>query len=187
MRAVLVEVPEALLDERRRTGVDRFDEVWEGELHMNPPPGDAHQRLGLRLGAALLPHADCRDLVLSYETGVYAAPDESDYRVPDLVLSRADVRTRRGVEGAAELAVEIRSPGDETYAKLDFYAALGTRALLVVDSASRAVELYVLRGERLVVVQPDPDGWFTLEALGVALRERNGQVEIRDDAGARPI
>jgi len=34
----MLEAPEELLAERRRKGHDRFDEVWEGVLHMLPPP-----------------------------------------------------------------------------------------------------------------------------------------------------
>lgn len=34
----MLEVPEGLLAERARLGHDRFDEMWEGVLHMVPPP-----------------------------------------------------------------------------------------------------------------------------------------------------
>ncbi|HXH56843.1 hypothetical protein [Iamia sp.] len=33
---------DALIDERRRNGVDRFDEVWEGVYVVNPPPSSPH-------------------------------------------------------------------------------------------------------------------------------------------------
>jgi hypothetical protein len=46
MRAVLLEVPEAMLAERRRLELDGRDEVWNGVLHMVPPSGGPHQRLG---------------------------------------------------------------------------------------------------------------------------------------------
>ena len=46
----MLDVPESLLDERRRLGLDVFDEVWEGVLHMVPPPSGEHQRLELELG-----------------------------------------------------------------------------------------------------------------------------------------
>jgi len=36
MRAVMLDVPEALVEERRRLGIDGFDEMWEGELHSIP-------------------------------------------------------------------------------------------------------------------------------------------------------
>jgi predicted membrane GTPase involved in stress response len=49
-------------------------------------------------------------LVLSYETGLYArAHGESNYRVPDLLLRRPEDRSERGVEGRAELVIEILS------------------------------------------------------------------------------
>jgi hypothetical protein len=34
VRAVMLEVPQALLDERRAHGLDKSDEMWDGELHM---------------------------------------------------------------------------------------------------------------------------------------------------------
>lgn len=34
-----MEVPEAMLAERRRLGLDRRDEMWNRVLHMVPPPG----------------------------------------------------------------------------------------------------------------------------------------------------
>ena len=40
----MLQAPESLLEERRRLGNDLFDEVWDGELHMVPPPSRWHQR-----------------------------------------------------------------------------------------------------------------------------------------------
>jgi hypothetical protein len=40
----------------------------------------------------------------------------------------------------AEVVVELRSPDDETYAKLDWYARLGVGQVLVVDVATRRAE-----------------------------------------------
>ena len=170
MRAVLVEAPEALLEERRRKGLDVFDEMWEGVLHMVPAPSGPHQRQGYRLGAAFLPLAAAKGLVGSHETGLYRpGTDESDYRVPDLVCARTEYASDRGVEGRAELAVEIRSPGDETYAKVDFYAEVGVQELLVIDRDTSALELFVLRGGTLHAALPDADGAVLLSSLGVSL------------------
>ena len=49
MRAVMSEVPPGLLAWRCRTGADRWDEVWEGVLHMAPSPSDDHQELVVEL------------------------------------------------------------------------------------------------------------------------------------------
>ncbi len=46
MKTVLLEIPPVLqewMDERARLGHDRWDEMWEGVLHMVPPPGGRHQ------------------------------------------------------------------------------------------------------------------------------------------------
>ncbi len=34
MKAVMASVPEHILEWRRRTGADQWDEMWEGVLHM---------------------------------------------------------------------------------------------------------------------------------------------------------
>ncbi len=109
-------------------------------------------------------------MVISQDTGLYR-PEAgvSDYRVPDLIVARTTSASDRGVEGRAELAVEIRSPRDETYAKLGFYAEVGVQELLVVDRDTYALELFVLRGATLLAALPDAEGAILLGSLGVSL------------------
>lgn len=91
MRAVVVEVPEWQLEERRRKGLDVFDEVWDGVLHMVPTPSSHHQRLGARLVAALLPLAEAGGLVAMYEMNLCRpGAGAQDFRVPDLVFARVE-------------------------------------------------------------------------------------------------
>ena len=47
MRGVLVEVPEQMLAERRRLGLDGRDEMWDGVVHLLPPASERHQQGGL--------------------------------------------------------------------------------------------------------------------------------------------
>jgi hypothetical protein len=56
MRAVMSEVSAEVLDWRRRTGSDRWDEMWEGKLHMPPMPNRSHQDFAMELGAWLRTH-----------------------------------------------------------------------------------------------------------------------------------
>lgn len=159
MRAVMLEVPPHLLEERRRHGVDRWDEMWEGELHMVPPPAERHQSLGSGLLAAFHPLVTARGLKIAYEIGLFAADD--DYRVPDLAVYRSDQASARGLEGAAELVVEIVSPGDESRAKLPWYAAHGVAEVVLIDRDHLAVEAYrTVDGlpERQVEVRSDVIG-----------------------------
>ncbi len=163
----MLDVPESLLDERRRLGLDVFDEVWEGVLHMVPPPSGEHQRLGSELIAVFLRAAKRHGLIASHETGLFAADD--DYRVPDLIASLPGNCSKRGVDGTAELAVELRSPGDESYEKLPWYAARGVIEMLIVDLTTRRFELYRNDGGTAVAVVPEADGSVTLDTIGVRL------------------
>jgi len=173
-RAVILKPPASFMDERRRMGADRWDEIWDGVLHMVPPPSRWHQRFGSELLALLLPLAKARGLELSYETGLYRpACEERDYRVPDLVFARPEQTTERGVEGA-ELVVELLSEGDESREKLGFYAELGVSEVLLIDPDTRELELYVLRGGRLHVALPDDRGAVRSQVLGVSFAATPG-------------
>jgi Uma2 family endonuclease len=168
MRAVMLEVPERLLEERRRKGLDRFDEMWDGVLHMVPPPSYAHQKLGSALLVALKPFVEDQGLSIVYRVGVFR--DGRDYRVPDLVICREDQASERGVERGAEVVIELRSPGDETSEKLPFYGAMGVREVFVIDPATARIELFVLRGGKLLPVVADASSVLRSEVLRVGLR-----------------
>jgi Uma2 family endonuclease len=137
--AVPVPVSEREIDDRRRLGIDKLDERWAGEWRLVNPPMEWHTRLNARLLVALAPAADAGGLLFYGDaTGLFAADD--DWRVPDQMYARPEDARREGLV-SAELVVEIRSPGDDTYRKLPFYAARGVREVLVVHRDRRA-ELY---------------------------------------------
>ena len=132
---------EALLERRRRLGQDLFDEVWEGVLHMNPAPHSQHARLEWQLAGILAPlakRAGRRAL------GQFNLGEDRDYRVPDGAL------VRPGPDAVylptAALVLEIVSPGDESWAKLEFYAAHGVGELLIVDPQEKTVSWMGLEG-----------------------------------------
>ncbi|HET6953373.1 MAG TPA: Uma2 family endonuclease [Acidimicrobiales bacterium] len=152
MRAVMIEVPPHLLEERRRMGADRWDEMWEGELHMVPPPAERHQSLGARLIEVLGPIARARGLKVAYEIGLFLRDD--DYRMPDLAVYRPDQASERGLEAAAELVVELVSPGDESRVKLPWYASLDVREVLLIARDSLCPELYRCDSGKPVPVAP---------------------------------
>jgi Uma2 family endonuclease len=129
-----------LLEERRRMGGDRWDEVWEGELHMVPPPSGRHQAFGSELLVALHALVRARGCKVAHDIGFFRASD--DYRQPDLAIYRPEQASERGLEAAAELLVEIVSPGDESRTKLPWYAARDVQEVLLIDSVTLAVELY---------------------------------------------
>jgi Uma2 family endonuclease len=131
---------EALIERRRALGLDRRDEVWEGALHMIPPPSFQHEHIASQLHRLLYPSATAAGLHLVGTIGIGV---KDDNRVPDLTLQRP-ANARPQWQQTAALVVEIRSPGDETWDKLPFYAEHGVDELVVVDPEKRSVEWFGL-------------------------------------------
>jgi Uma2 family endonuclease len=133
---------EQLRERRERLGLDHYDEVWEGVLHMNPPPTGRHQYMLQQLAEMLGPLARSAGLVPLIQ--VFAiGEDRNDYRAPDGGLHRTQPD---GVwHATAALVIEVVSPGDETSAKLDFYAAHHVDELLIVDPREGRVHWLALR------------------------------------------
>lgn len=125
------------LQHRRELGQDGFDEVWDGEYHVAPM---AHRRQGdvdAQLAMLLWPRARHRGLWPSSPANI---GEPQDYRVPDRIYFRD--RALELFNPTAAIAVEIVSPGDESYAKFGFYFARGVEEMLIVDPLRRSVEWY---------------------------------------------
>ncbi len=175
MHAVLLDPPAWFVDRRREMGGDRWDEVWEGVLHMVPPPTFVHQHLGTKLAVALTPIAEARGWLVSCETGLFD-PDrgETDYRQPDLVVVDPVHVSKRGVEGRAEVVIEILSPNDESRAKLGFYAGHAVQEVWLVEPDARTIEIYTLRGRTYFGVAPERDDSVRSPVLGIRLATVDG-------------
>lgn len=133
---------EELVERRRQLDQDRRDEVWDGVLHMIPPPSVEHGRMASVLHRVLGPVADARGLVTVATSGIGTGQD--DYRVPDLALLAAGFKPQWNETAA--LVVEIVSPGDKTWEKLPFYAAHDIDEVLIVEPEKRAVQWLGLAG-----------------------------------------
>jgi Uma2 family endonuclease len=131
---------EAWLRRRRELGQDRYDEVWEGDYHVAPGPSAEHAIVDSQVGRLLWPRAERAGLLL---TTAFNLGQPEDYRVPDGGVHRD--RPSGVFVATAAMVVEIVSPGDETLAKLPFYARHGVEEVLVADPASRTVRIWQLR------------------------------------------
>jgi Uma2 family endonuclease len=178
----MLEVPQALPDERRAKGLDKSDEMWEGALHMVPPPSERHQAVAGRLFRFLSDIAEAHGLIARYETGLFRPGVDYDYRIPDQVYARPESRSERGIEGGAALVVEILSPNDETYAKLDWYAEVGVGEVLVIDPETRRVELFANRDGRMEPVDP-----VHVQALDVRAETVDGTLRLTWDGGSATV
>jgi Uma2 family endonuclease len=169
VKAVILEVSPAELARRRRTGEDRWDEMWEGVLHLSPAPAYEHQRTVDRLLVFLTAPLEKtgRGVIVS---GINVFRADDDYRIPDLTFvakGRESILAEDGARGGPDAVVEVLSPSDETYEKFPFYAALGVREVIVVPRNSKRPELSRLAGSEYVAVTPGEDGFLLSETLGV--------------------
>jgi Uma2 family endonuclease len=167
VRTVVNEPPEVLqqwLERRRALGQDLHDEVWEGVYHVAPAPHPSHGYLDEELAAALRPHARAAGLVGSGPLNV-GEPD--DYRVPDRAYTRGQATST--FVPSVVIAVEIVSPDDETWQKLDFYYARGVEELLIADPRARTVRWLVRGDGRFEAADASAALELTAEALAAAI------------------
>jgi Uma2 family endonuclease len=144
--------------ERTNSPTSRYDEVWDGVLVVAPLPNNDHQIVVTRLATAFSGLIDWNagDQVLA---GTNVSDRDTDwtsnYREPDVAVYLASNPAKnKGTHwfGGPDLAVEIVSPGEEPRDKLEFYAKVQTREVLIVDRDPWRLELYQLRGDQLVRV-----------------------------------
>jgi Uma2 family endonuclease len=147
-----------LRQQRAASGADRFDEVWNGVYFVSPQPNDEHQDLVAELIVAL--HAVIVDAKLGkVRPSVNVSDRDQDwtdnYRCPDVaVFLDGTAALNRGSHwvGGPDFAIEILSTGDRAREKLEFYASVGVRELLIIDREPWGLELYRLDGNRLGLV-----------------------------------
>ena len=189
MRAVIVHVSDEELAHRHLTGIDRFDEMWEGVLHMAPAPLYEHQRIVSELLVFLRPLCERRGRgVLAVQINVFnEASAIPDYRIPDLTFVAAGhehVIARDGIRGGGpDAVIEVRSPEDETYEKFPFFARLGVREVIVVQRDTKEVEVFRLAGPQYVALQADSDRWLRSDVLGVRFARTDAGRLLIEDTG----
>lgn len=185
MRAVICDIPQHIVEWRARTGVDCWDEMWEGVLHMPPMPNREHQDFQWEMETWLRTFwAEPQGNRVHHQINLASVggwPD--DYRIPDLLLLTPDrfhIDHNEYFEGPPLVVVEIRSPGDESYEKMPFYAALGVPEVWIVDRDTKVPEVYVLDRGEYQLQPPDDEGWIATPATSVQLRgEDTGQLSMQ--------
>lgn len=130
-------VLDELIERRRRLGLDRYDEVWEGSYHVSPEANIAQGLLQALLPVVLHTRVRAAGLIMS---GPFNLGQPKDFRVPDAGFHRGQPQGV-WIAGAAGV-VEILSRHDESYEKFGFYARRGVEEILIVDPAARTVQFW---------------------------------------------
>jgi len=148
---------ERIRAELENSAEKRRDEVWDGVLVVPPLANNEHQRIVMGLAYAFASVVDlATDAVLP---GCNVSDREADwrfnYRDPDIAVYLAGNPARDcGTHwcGGPDLLVEVVSPGEDPRQKLDFYAKVSTREVLIMDRVPWALELYRLQAGKMVLV-----------------------------------
>jgi len=143
---------------RSEWGGDRYDEVWEGMHVMTPVPNIEHQDIAGGLVTVLRVVIDWTGMGKVYP-GINVSDRElgwkKNYRVPDAVVVLNGTKARHcGTHlcGGPDFLAEIVSPHDLSRDKLQFYAGINVRELLIIDRDPWCLELYRLDAGNLGLV-----------------------------------
>jgi Uma2 family endonuclease len=144
-----------ILEKRRAQGNRTHDEVWEGVTYIMPEPDNEHERIaaffirvfgdvfGVNPANSVQRGANISDRIDGWK---------ENYRSPDMAYYSADTPAEDHKTfwyGGPNFLLEIISPDDMSRDKLPFYAAVGTREVLILDRDPWRLELFELRRGRL--------------------------------------
>ena len=148
-----------LIRQRKKLGLDCYDEVWEGVYVMPSMASLDHQELVLELGGIY------KEVVKAEGGNVYPGANVSDrpknwkknYRIPDIVVLLKNSRAKKCdafILGGPDFLTEIESPDEDSEAKIPFYSKIQVQELLIIHRDRRDLTLYQHDGQELVPVEP---------------------------------
>jgi len=175
------DISDALIADRQATGLDRYDEVWNGVYVVSPLANVEHQDLVMALSGAIMMAWDLKGLGRT-QPGANVSDRRtgwtSNYRIPDVLCFSSkspalDCDTHWC--GGPEFAIEITSRGDRMIEKLDFYALVGTQEVLVLDRNPWKLSLYRVEDDgksmsEFAVSDPTSTGWVQSRIVPVRFR-----------------
>jgi Uma2 family endonuclease len=131
-------------------------EILDGELYVTAAPNPFHQRLSKRLQRRLEDYFEERGLGEVFDAPLDVIFGVHDIAEPDLVIVANPAQiSRRGIEGAPLLVVEVLSPSTRSRdrgVKMKRYAALGVAHYWIADPAAQFIECFRLEAGAYALV-----------------------------------
>jgi Uma2 family endonuclease len=125
-------------------------EIFDGELFVTPSPAPIHQRVSKRLARQLETYFEGCGLGEVFMAPLDTILGPHDVAEPDLlVVTDPTLITKRAIEGAPALVVEVLSPttaNRDRTVKARRYAAAGIAHYWIVDIESKRIECHKLEG-----------------------------------------
>ena len=157
------------------------DERWElldGELVMVPAPNTYHQATQVKLGSRLNIFAEQGNLGHVFFAPTDVVLSDTDVVQPDLLFvsrEREHIITRANIQGAPDLAIEIRSPSTadrDLTVKRRLYGEHGVKEYWLVDPDAMTVTVLLLgqRGYREVGTYRSGQSFASPTLEGFSLR-----------------
>ena len=151
-------------------------EIIEGEEFVTPSPEVPHQRVSRNLESLLHVHVSRERLgeVLAAPTDVVLS--DTDVVVPDLVFvsaANAAIVTRKNIQGAPDLVVEILSPSTASIdrgAKRVLYERAGVREYWIVDPDAKTLEIHEFGSPRRTRVHKEGQSFTSALLPGLTIR-----------------
>jgi len=132
-------------------------EIIEGDHYVNPPPNSYHQAVLSRINSQFIELVEKPKLGFVFFAPIDVQLDELNIVQPDLVVilnERKSIITKKNIQGAPSLAVEIISPGNPKHdrqLKKKLYEKCEIPEYWIVDPESETIEAYLLVDKRYVL------------------------------------
>nr|WP_144919616.1 Uma2 family endonuclease [Paenibacillus bovis] len=135
----------------------QYYELAGGKLELiSPAPYVTHQMISYEIQKKLDYSCSSNYIILNSPVDLILSP--SEVRQPDLVIihrDRFDIISKRGIEGAPDLVVEILSPSSlkrDKIDKLKVYAEYQIPEYWIVDTENECLEQYTLQDNRYELI-----------------------------------
>jgi Uma2 family endonuclease len=184
--------------QRAERGADHFDEVWEGIYTITPAPNVEHQDIASGLATVfriVIQWSGLGNVFHCVNVSDRERGWEHNYRVPDVAVVVNGTQARfcdTHLCGGPDFLVEIISPDDRSRQKLQFYAKIGIRELMIVDGEPWSLELYRLDDDELKLLgtsRLEEPALLTSDVVPVSFRLLPGdarpQIEITHRDGVQ--
>ncbi len=155
-----------------------YFQVIEGELIMAPSPDTFHQDIVANLCHLFRQYLDKKPVGIIALAPLDVFLSDVNVYQPDVIFvsnARRSILTKRGVEGAPDLVVEVLSPGTARYdrgSKRKIYARTGVKELWIVDPETKSLQAYELtKNAETPAATHGPDSIFKSSLLpGLRIR-----------------
>lgn len=142
---------------RRRRDIDHWDECWNGVYFITEPKDNEHQELigGLTFVLSQVVPPAAGRVFPGINVSDRRERWKKNYRCPDAAVylnGNPAENLHTHWYGGPDLVIEIVSPGDRSRLKLDFYASVRTREVLILDRDPWRLELFRFQGTSMVPV-----------------------------------